>query len=158
MRQPNVDCTEAESFRDLVTHVSKVSVGLSEGVDRDVFAEDELRLHLLDDTCHLRPQVPGIGFGFHLTSTAERLARESASHDVDAAAERRAVEVFHVLEQLEVREAVGQDRATELVLLDGSDGGVAEQLSAEDAAADAGEQVELSHQLLPVTHGDPKMA
>lgn len=80
------------------------------------------------------------------------MAREAAADDVDAAAPRAPVERAHIVEDREALErAFVLPRAQHLLAerfdFDGADGAPAEQLSAEDAAADAGEKRELSQRL-----------
>lgn len=80
------------------------------------------------------------------------MAREAAADDVDAAAPRAPVERAHVVEDREALERAfvlprAQHLLAERLDFDGADGAPAEQLSAEDAAADAGEKRELAQRL-----------
>lgn len=84
-----------------------------------------------------------------LACLGPRLAGESAGHDIDAATPRPAVELSDVGVDRELWQAPvclprREHLAAVLVDLDGADRGVPQQHAAEDAAARASEQVELS--------------
>ena len=63
----------------------------------DVLQEHESRSHVTDDPSDGRPEPPVIVNTFSLTGSRERLARETGSDDIHAAAPRCAVEGFEIV-------------------------------------------------------------
>lgn len=149
VRRANIDCTKLESWRDSVAQPAKVSPGFLECGQGNVLCEDEPWPSLGDNSRHFWPQVARVGGAESLAGAAPRLAREAAADDVDSPSPGGPVEGSDVvmdgellenaiaLPRLENAPAVGID-------LDGSDAAVAEQEPAKDAAADAGEEVQLA--------------
>lgn len=143
-------CTKADSWRDSVAHCDQVAVWLLKGSKGDVLGEDVARPTLGDDAGHLGPEVPGVGGAESLAGGAPRLAGESAADDIDPTSPLSSVELSHVFVDGELwQQSFGLSRTQHLAAVgvdfDGADWRVTEQEAAENAAADAGEEVKLSH-------------
>jgi hypothetical protein len=91
-----------------------------------------------------------VGGAKALAGAAPGLAWESAAHDIDAALPASAVKRAHVVLNRERRKCSillsrEQNLAAVGIDLYGTDASVAEQLAGENAATDAGEQMEFTH-------------
>jgi hypothetical protein len=117
----------------------------------NILCEHEPRPALLDDAGHLGPEVAWVGSAEALAGDGPRLAREAAGNAVDSASPRGGVEGSDVIVDLEVRPAQAKDLAAVGVDLDGTDRGVPQEFVGQDAAADAGEEVEGVHEKSPAT-------
>ena len=116
----------------------------------DVLHEDVAGSNLANDSDHLEPEpTTGSVEAGLLAGVGHVLAREAAAHDVDAPSPGGPVEGSDVVMDRELlEESVALPRLEDApavgVKFDRAHAAVAEQHAAEDAAADAGEEVELA--------------
>jgi hypothetical protein len=116
-----------------------------------VLHEDESWSNVADHPEHLEPQRTAITLEPRaFAGAADVLAGEAAADDVDAAGPDGGLEGSDVIVDRELWPVPAQHGLAEGVVLDGADRRVAEQLAGEHAAADAGEEVHLSHRALSI--------
>lgn len=149
VRRSHMACTEAESWRDSVAQPSKVSPGFGECGQRNVLCKDEGRPALGDDAGHLGPEVALVGGTLALAGDTPRLAGEAAADDIDSSAPRPGVKGSDVVmdwERFEDAFALSclEDAPAVRVDLDSADAAVAQQQAAQDAAANAGEEMQFA--------------
>jgi len=87
-----MDCTEAESWRDMEAQSSQPLSGSSKSVDCDVLEEDEGGLAVFDDPFNKGPDGPLVVVTLALAGETERLARDPAHDEIHRSTPSSAVE------------------------------------------------------------------